>query len=36
MTGWGSLVGDEYTALFGEPYASMSKDSGAIVVYALP
>jgi alcohol dehydrogenase (cytochrome c) len=36
MTGWGSLVGDEYAALFGEPYASMAKDAGAIVVYALP
>jgi alcohol dehydrogenase (cytochrome c) len=36
MTGWGSLVGDEYAGLFGEPYASMAKDSGAVVVYSLP
>jgi alcohol dehydrogenase (cytochrome c) len=36
MTGWGSLVGDEYPALFGEPYASMPKDSGVLVVFALP
>src|SRR5882762_1077540 len=32
-TGWGSLVGDEFGALFGEPYKSMPKDSGAIVVF---
>ena len=36
MTGWGSLVGDEYPALFGGNYASMPKDSGALVVFALP
>ena len=36
MTGWGSLVGDEYPALFGEPYPSMAKDSGALVVFTLP
>jgi alcohol dehydrogenase (cytochrome c) len=36
MTGWGSLVGDEYPALFGEPFGSMPKDSGALVVYSLP
>jgi alcohol dehydrogenase (cytochrome c) len=35
-TGWGSLVGDEYPALFGEPYKSMPKDTGAVVVFALP
>ena len=35
-TGWGSLVGDEYAALFGEPYDSMPKDAGALVVFALP
>lgn len=34
-TGWGSLVGDEFGALFGEPYKSMPKDSGAIVVFTL-
>ena len=36
MTGWGSLVGDEYPALFGGPYPNMPKDSGAIVVFSLP
>ena len=25
VTGWGSLVGDEYAALFGGPYASMAR-----------
>lgn len=35
-TGWGSLVGDEYAALFGGPFKSMAKDSGALVVFALP
>jgi len=36
MTGWGSLVGDDYPGIFGEPYKSMPKDAGAIVVFALP
>ena len=36
MTGWGSLVGDEYPALFGGLYPNMPKDSGAIVVFTLP
>jgi len=36
MTGWGSLVGDEYAALFGGPYPNMANDTGAIVVFALP
>ena len=35
MTGWGSLVGDEYAALFGGPYPNMANDTGAIVVFAL-
>lgn len=35
-TGWGSLVGDDFTTLWGEPFASMAKDSGAIVVFSLP
>ena len=35
-TGWGSLVGDEYGALFGEPFTSMPKDAGALVVFGLP
>ena len=34
-TGWGSLVGDAYPDLFGEPYTSMATDSGALVVFAL-
>ena len=33
--GWGSLVGDEYAALFGEPYTSMPKDTGALIVYTV-
>lgn len=35
VTGWGSLVGDAYPDLFGEPYKSMATDSGALVVFAL-
>lgn len=35
-TGWNSLVGEGYAALFGEPYKSMEKDTGALVVFALP
>jgi hypothetical protein len=34
MTGWGSLVG--YGEWFGEPWASMPKDSGVLKVFALP
>ncbi len=34
-TGWGSLVGDAYPDLFGEPFKSMATDSGALVVFAL-
>jgi alcohol dehydrogenase (cytochrome c) len=33
--GWGSMVADEFPALFGEPYKSMPKDAGALVVFAL-
>ena len=33
--GWGSLVGDEFVALFGEPYTSMPKDTGALIVYTI-
>jgi alcohol dehydrogenase (cytochrome c) len=36
MTGWGSLVGDSYGEWFGEPWASMPKDSGVLKVFALP
>jgi len=35
MTGWGSLVGDGYGDLWGEPWASMPKDSGVLKVFAL-
>jgi alcohol dehydrogenase (cytochrome c) len=34
--GWGSLVGDGYPDLFGEPYTSMPTDQGYLVTYALP
>ena len=34
-TGWGSLVGDEFGTLFGEPFKSMPKDAGALVVFTL-
>jgi alcohol dehydrogenase (cytochrome c) len=34
-TGWGSLVGDEFVELFGEPYKSMPKDAGALKVFSL-
>jgi alcohol dehydrogenase (cytochrome c) len=33
--GWGSLVGDEYAALFGEPFKSMPKDVGTLVVFTV-
>jgi outer membrane protein assembly factor BamB len=36
MSGWGSLVGDGYAAMFGEPYKSMPKDSGTLIVFSLP
>jgi alcohol dehydrogenase (cytochrome c) len=35
MTGWGSLVGDGYGELWGEPWKSMPKDSGVLKVFAL-
>ncbi len=35
MTGWGSLVGDGYGELWGEPWLSMPKDSGVVKVFAL-
>ena len=34
-TGWGSLVGDAFPALFGGPYKNMATDSGALVVFTL-
>ncbi|RXH35322.1 alcohol dehydrogenase [Bradyrhizobium nanningense] len=33
--GWGGMVADEFPALFGEPYTSMPKDAGALVVFTL-
>lgn len=33
--GWGSLVGDGYGPMFGEPFNSMPKDAGAMIVFAL-
>jgi len=33
--GWGGMATDDYGAAFGEPFKSMSKDSGALIVYAL-
>jgi glucose dehydrogenase len=35
MTGWGSLVSDDYAKLWGEPFTSMPKDSGVLKVYAV-
>ena len=35
-TGWGSLVGDAFPGLFGDPYTNMANDVGALVVFALP
>jgi PQQ-dependent dehydrogenase (methanol/ethanol family) len=32
--GIGGMVSDEYPALFGEPYKSMPKDAGALLVFA--
>jgi alcohol dehydrogenase (cytochrome c) len=33
--GWGSLVSDEFTALWGEPFKSFAKNTGALFVFAL-
>jgi alcohol dehydrogenase (cytochrome c) len=33
--GWGSMVADAYADLYGEPYKSMPKDAGALVVFSL-
>ncbi len=35
MAGWGSLVGDGYADVYGQPFTSMPKDSGTLIVYAL-
>lgn len=34
--GWGSLVGDEFPKLFGEPFKSMPTDQGYLVTFTLP
>jgi alcohol dehydrogenase (cytochrome c) len=34
--GWGGMVADVYPDLYGEPYKSMPKDAGALVVFSLP
>ena len=34
--GWGSLVGDEFVKLFGEPYTNMATDQGYLVTFTLP
>jgi PQQ-dependent dehydrogenase (methanol/ethanol family) len=34
-TGWGGLAGDDYKTLYGEPFASMPTDQGALVVFGL-
>jgi alcohol dehydrogenase (cytochrome c) len=33
--GWGAMVADEFAGLFGEPYKSMPKDAGALIVFTL-
>jgi alcohol dehydrogenase (cytochrome c) len=33
--GWGSLVSDDFAALYGEPFKSFAKNTGALFVYAL-
>jgi len=35
MTGWGGLAGDDYKAIWGEPWASMPTDQGTLVVFGL-
>lgn len=35
VTGFGSLVGDAYAGLWGEPWVSMPKDAGVLKVFAL-
>jgi PQQ-dependent dehydrogenase (methanol/ethanol family) len=34
-TGWGGLAGDDYKVIWGEPWASMPTDQGALVVFSL-
>lgn len=33
-TGWGSLVGDDYKVLYGEPFTSMPSDQGSLMVFS--
>ncbi len=35
MTGWGSLVSDDYATLWGAPWTTMPKDSGVLKVFAV-
>jgi PQQ-dependent dehydrogenase (methanol/ethanol family) len=35
-SGWGGLAGDDYAAFFGAPFDTFPKDSGVLVVFALP
>ncbi|HEY7759062.1 MAG TPA: PQQ-binding-like beta-propeller repeat protein [Burkholderiales bacterium] len=35
-TGWGGLAGDDYANFFGPPFNTFPKDSGVLVVFALP
>jgi alcohol dehydrogenase (cytochrome c) len=35
MTGWGSLVSDDYATLWGAPWTSMPKDAGVLKVFAV-
>jgi alcohol dehydrogenase (cytochrome c) len=35
-TGWGGLAGDDYGGFFGAPFDSFPKDSGVLMVFALP
>jgi alcohol dehydrogenase (cytochrome c) len=34
-TGWGGLAGDDYKTMYGEPFASMPVDQGALVVFGM-
>jgi len=33
--GWGGMATDDYPSTFGEPFKSMPKDTGALIVYSL-
>jgi glucose dehydrogenase len=35
VAGFGGMVSDDYGPTFGEPYKSMPRDEGVLVVYAL-